>query len=470
MTIIADLSNLEREVLCLIARSSGNYEESVPQCPTRQSALLMLSRCAQSIEEPAVLLNEAAILATTTLNLHFVIASEVAGTPGQLSHRISRCPGPDSRGELLYSETTDDSPTASIASFALQAAHPVIVANLERETRFSDRPLLGAGARNGIVCPVLYQDRKFGAIGVFSHEAREYTQDDILFVHSLSLLLGPALAHRRAEKALADQSKFLSSTIDSLESVVLLLNDDGDILRLNQACRSLGGFKLEEVRKRSLWGTFLLPEETPLIHDVFSRLRAGEPSVKCESFLLTKRGDRRRISWVFSRLPFKTRRGPSVIASGIDITQQHKAFERLDELSSMACKLDAKAATKLEQAARPRAEPLKDHRPPSQRSIEYRAYPRRSYPYVQAIGICRDGTLPKREEFFDVRCRDISSRGFSYVTDVAPDFFEFVVTFGSPPAQLYLRSRIVHVSPLVHEGRNCLLVGCEYIERVEVPS
>lgn len=59
-------------------------------------------------------------------------------------------------------------------------------------------------------------------------------------------------------------------------------------------------------------------------------------------------------------------------------------------------------------------------------------------------------------------------RYFSFLAPEAPDFLELVVTFGSPPSQLFLRARIVHVMPILHDGRNMLLVGCEYIDRVQI--
>ncbi|MCA9561804.1 MAG: GAF domain-containing protein, partial [Myxococcales bacterium] len=163
MTTIAVPSNLEREVLSMIVPASSKYEETEPQCPTRQSALMLLSRCAQSIEDPSTLMDEAAILAATTLDAKIVLATDLTGTPGQLLRRISKCSSPGIRHESLYREITDDSPTGSIAGFALHTGHPIVVADLARETRFTDGPLVESGAASGIVCPAFYQEKKFGA-------------------------------------------------------------------------------------------------------------------------------------------------------------------------------------------------------------------------------------------------------------------------------------------------------------------
>jgi PAS domain S-box-containing protein len=468
VTITTDPLNLEREVLDLITSEPSGPTDECLRSLTRQSALLMLSRCAQSVEPAGELFSEAAILAASTLDSEVLATLELDATTGKLSQRISQ--RLEAEVELVHFETRNEASSPSVLGFAFNAGHPIVVADLANDKRFVDRLSAETGVRSGIACPVLYQDRKFGAIGVFSRGPRDYTQDDVLFVHSLALLLGPAMAHRRAEKTLADQSQFLSFTIDSLESLVVSLSEEGDILRLNQAARALSGFTLKEIRHRTLSGTFLLPEETSLVYDAFARLKAGESPVKCETFLLTKRGDRRRISWVFSRLPFASSQGPTVIASGIDVTDQYNALEKLDELSGESRASQENAARKVRGADMSETKEVERHTPPGEQVTEHRSYPRRSYPYLQSIGVCRSGRLPEQDEFFEVRCRDISPRGFSYVTDVAPDFFEFIVALGSPPSQLFLQSRVVHVSPLVHEGRNCLLVGCQYIERIELPA
>ncbi len=466
MPSAAQQSMLEAEVVAFVANEPTDESVEVTRPTTRQAALQMLSHCAQSIDDATELLNAAATLAATTLDLDVLLAANLPSAKSELQYRTFQ--RSNTHVQQLVSNSCDSSAAKSAGGFSLEAAHPIIVEDVESDRRFSDDQLMQSGARSGIVCPVQYQDRKFGAIGVFSREQRNFTKDDVLFVHSLALLLGPALAHRRAEKALADQSKFLSSAIDSLQSIVLLLTDSGKILRFNQACRELGGFTLDEAKHRTFWGTFLLPEEIALMTSVFKRLKAGEPTVNCESFLLTKQGKRRRISWSFSHLPFKSENGPSIIANGLDITDQYEALEKLDKLLGRTGPLEEQKADVNGQDDRGVSPVHESDEVSDSGGIEHRAYPRRPYLYVQPIGACRGDAIPKLADFFEVPCRDISPRGFSFISDVPPGFFELVVAFGSAPARSFLKSRVVHISPIMHEGRSCLLVGCEYIQRIEI--
>jgi hypothetical protein len=88
---------------------------------------------------------------------------------------------------------------------------------------------------------------------------------------------------------------------------------------------------------------------------------------------------------------------------------------------------------------------------------------------VQSIAPCIEGKLPDRSHLREVRCHDISSKGFSFLLASKPDFNELVAAFGSEQSQIFLRARVVHSTPLRHHGRNVLLVGCEYTGRVRLP-
>ena len=57
--------------------------------------------------------------------------------------------------------------------------------------------------------------------------------EDVLFLQTLSLLLGPTVAYQRTEAVLAQHSALYNATIESLDSMVLVLSSEGKIIRLN---------------------------------------------------------------------------------------------------------------------------------------------------------------------------------------------------------------------------------------------
>jgi len=465
VTLIDDHLAIERDVFRMLNPEEPAINAERHRTTTREAALAMLSRCAQEVESLAQLQFEAGTLAASTLAADMYCVGVLDTAADSIDVSIGGVGETDQLREEIIANVADDSALA----YTLSKGRPVVVGDLEDEPRFHDASLLEQRARSGVVCPVSYANEQYSAIGVFAVDGRRFSKADVLFVQSIALLLGPTIAHHRAKQALADQTRFLASTIDSLESVILLLKNDGEIFRINRACRELGGFSLEELQQRSFWGAFLLPEEVRLVHAAMDRLRGGEPLARCETYLLTKRGERRRISWTFSKLAYESASKLSTIASGIDITEQHNALAKLDELEttirnyeSPSSKLDQSTANSLARRVAETQAALDAGK------VDLRSHMRRAYPYIQAIAPYRGGNLPKFADFHEVRCRDISPRGFSFVTKEAPDFVNLVVTFGAPPAQMFLQARIIHVTPIVHEGRDMLNVGCAYVQKVEL--
>lgn len=461
MTTVADNQALENEVLEALHPLPTEAGEA-RATTTREVALAMLSRCAQTIDSTTELIQEAGSLAATTLEVDLFAVGETVSESEKLLVEVA---SPSNHRQEQVSELPHRA-DRSVLSFAIHERRPIVLADLAADRRFSDRLLSHQQVTSGIVCPISYGEHDYGALGVFTRDERAFSKDDVLFVQSLTLLLGPAIAQQHTQQALEQQTQLLESTLESLESIFLLLDSSGAIVRVNRACFDVSGFRLRDISHRSFAGAFLLPEEAPLIQDAITRLRAGDQGVRCETYLLTKGGDRRRVSWSFSLPDLRLATSDMIIVNGIDITEQHEALAKLGRLDTALREYrEGEVANRPgQQVALPGPdETLRD----SQEVEEQRSHRRRAYPYIQAIGPCRDGKLPELLEFYEVRCRDISPRGFSFMTPEPPDFLELVVTFGSPPSQLFLRARIVHVTPILHEGRNVLLIGCEYIDRVE---
>lgn len=119
------------------------------------------------------------------------------------------------------------------------------------------------------------------------------------------------------------------------------------------------------------------------------------------------------------------------------------------------------------------------HRAPRDR----RQPDRSAYQALARIALPRDEGVPPESEFFDVPCRDLTRRGFSFVLPYRPEFSKVVVCFGSPPEAIYIAARVVHCDNVVQrpdgaievcdqragrngEGKPLVLVGCEFRERL----
>jgi hypothetical protein len=75
--------------------------------------------------------------------------------------------------------------------------------------------------------------------------------------------------------------------------------------------------------------------------------------------------------------------------------------------------------------------------------------------------------LPPPALFREVRCRDISAGGFSFVSQRPPEHTDYVVALGAAPVVIHLAVRVAHVTPEQVDGRDAFLVGCTYVGRVD---
>jgi PAS domain S-box-containing protein len=137
---------------------------------------------------------------------------------------------------------------------------------------------------------------------------------------------------RRAQEALEKESRFVSAVLDTAGALVLVLDTKGRIVRFNHACERATGYTFDEVKDKSLWDLFILPEEAGPVRGVFEELKGGKFPNEFENHWVTKDGSRRLIAWSNTSLPDDHGSVEYVIGTGIDITERRRAEEATNRL------------------------------------------------------------------------------------------------------------------------------------------
>jgi PAS domain S-box len=125
---------------------------------------------------------------------------------------------------------------------------------------------------------------------------------------------------KETEAALRRERDFIDATLHVINALVLVLDQEGRIVRFNHACESLTGYTEEEVKGRPFWDIFLLPEESAEVKRVFASLAAGTTPIEHRNSWITKNGERRCIQWSNTILQDEAGGIVYVIATGIDRT------------------------------------------------------------------------------------------------------------------------------------------------------
>jgi len=124
---------------------------------------------------------------------------------------------------------------------------------------------------------------------------------------------------------LASERNFISTILDTASALVVVLNRQGRVVRMNRACEALTGYKLAELQGKIPWEILVDPQFRETIQDTFEKLMSGADSEYYELEWICKDGKRKLIGW--SNSTIKNRHGEIeyVIETGIDITERKTA-------------------------------------------------------------------------------------------------------------------------------------------------
>ncbi|HUP91641.1 MAG TPA: PAS domain S-box protein [Solimonas sp.] len=138
----------------------------------------------------------------------------------------------------------------------------------------------------------------------------------------------PAIAAQQA--TLESDRGFVSAVLDTIETLVIVLDPDALIVRFNRACEVLSGYPASEMIGRT--PSVLLPaDEAPSTMEAFKDLRDGHYPNTYENHWVTRQGELRRIAWSSSAMTDAAGKVTYVIGTGIDITDRHRAEVALRE-------------------------------------------------------------------------------------------------------------------------------------------
>ncbi|RKG60271.1 PAS domain S-box protein, partial [Corallococcus exercitus] len=147
-----------------------------------------------------------------------------------------------------------------------------------------------------------------------------------------------ALIHRRlfartldSERALQHERDFSSTVLDTARALVIVLDTEGRIVRFNRACQEVSGYSFEELRGAHFWARLQPPEDTERVRQNFAVLAAGRGHEQYEGHWLTRRGERRLISWSSNVLRAESGEVEFVIGTGIDITEHRRTEQERDQ-------------------------------------------------------------------------------------------------------------------------------------------
>ncbi len=444
----------------------------------QQAAILAFGRRAAAQPPLNILMQDAAILPADLFEADLYGVGEVIANMTALSLCVRTNDGQDKPGDILPHKCSLD-PATSMAAYALSAAGPVWSPNLASEKRFTDLHLRKQGVASALTVPLHVGGRPFGVLGIYRKTEREFTDDDVRFTETIAHLLTSSIARIQVEEELAQERRSATVVLETIDSLVMTLDDDGQILTMNQACQRVTRFHPKEVVGKQFWNILVTPEERDLVRGIFRSSRRDGSPCQFEGTILAKDGTRKTVAWAVQVIDEGG--GRLTILSGVDRTDQialetelqqvkeksERAFGKLKELQA-AGDSDASETTDRQTPGATGARAGAYQAVDKKTGKERRKSPRRTYRYPQKIAPMHGCAVPSPGQFFNVECRDISAGGVSFFLPTPPDFETLVVELGKKPTERYYTARVARVEEVQCDGKKEYMVGCRFTGRIQI--
>jgi PAS domain S-box-containing protein len=270
-------------------------EQALHERARQQASVATLGQRALAGLDLDTLMNESVSLVAETLGVEFCKVLELVPEQDELLVRAGVGWKPGVVGNTWVSASP-----ASQAGYTLRTAVPVLVGDLQTETRFLGMPILHEhGVVSGMTVVIHGRDRSFGVLGAHTAERRSFSQDDANFLQAVANVLAAAIDRKRGEdalresearfRAMADASNVLAASLDyqtTLQNVarltvpfladwctVDLLAEDGSLDQV--AVAHTDPAKVEWARKlRQMY-----PTDMQAPGGVSKVIRTGEPEI-----------------------------------------------------------------------------------------------------------------------------------------------------------------------------------------------
>jgi PAS domain S-box-containing protein len=188
--------------------------------------------------------------------------------------------------------------------------------------------------------PIVVYGEVVGAIEVYYLEEKPQSYEGPFLVEERRLLnalaeqLGRVAERIKAEGELRRERDFAESLIETAPAIVLLLDADGRIVRINPYMEEISGHRLEDVRGRDWFSTFLPTRNQDRLRRAFLRTAGEKQRGGDVEPIVVKDGREREIEWYDTRLEDGAGNPIGLLAIGQDITERIELEKEISEIST----------------------------------------------------------------------------------------------------------------------------------------
>jgi PAS domain S-box-containing protein len=138
---------------------------------------------------------------------------------------------------------------------------------------------------------------------------------------------------KRAEEALQEERNVASAILDSIGTLVVVLDPRMRVVRFNRVCEETTGYSFSDVRSRFIWDLMPAPEQADRFRSALKEVEDGRPVQDFEVAWESRGGEQRLISWSLTALRGANGAPQYFIAAGTDVTVRKRLETAVMEVS-----------------------------------------------------------------------------------------------------------------------------------------
>jgi hypothetical protein len=183
-----------------------------------------------------------------------------------------------------------------------------------------------------LALPIIIDGRLEGFVSFDNcTQQRQWTTSEIEFLHTAAKDLASAMKRLEIKKELKEQRDFAQKLIETAQTIVLVLDKDANIATFNPYFEKLSGYRLDEVKGKNWFETFLPQEGRQKIKQVFQKAVNNIYIEGNINPIVTKDGRLRQIEWHCRTLKDDEDKVIGILSTGRDITERIKAEQELKD-------------------------------------------------------------------------------------------------------------------------------------------
>ena len=137
------------------------------------------------------------------------------------------------------------------------------------------------------------------------------------------------IERKQVEEDLIKEKDFIHEVLNNVDSLVVVSDLNGNIVKLNGAGERLSGYRFEEIQERSFWDILISSEERESVKSNFANVKTKGLPNTCQNHCIAKDGGIRLINWRNTVLRNPDGSLKYILSTGLDITEQNGAEEAL---------------------------------------------------------------------------------------------------------------------------------------------